>query len=145
MFWHKQLYMSWYIRSFFGFTILNSLYFFKYSSTNIFHRRSLYTFYYNECNYSCMLHGIKVNHCQERDPWPHHLQRVAACWIQLLLYTYVSLPIPILIWLPALRLHDVLPKSYIFIYTHRLHMIYINWNNIQFQFCNYMLLTTREE
>ena len=40
-----QLYMSWYIRSFFGFTFLNILYFFKYSCTNIFHRRSLYTLY----------------------------------------------------------------------------------------------------
>ena len=30
-----QLYMSWYIRSFFGFTFLNILYFFKYSCTNI--------------------------------------------------------------------------------------------------------------
>ena len=40
-----QLYMSWYIRSFFGFTFLNILYFFKYSCTNIFHRRRLYTFY----------------------------------------------------------------------------------------------------
>ena len=30
---------------FFGFTFLNILYFFKYSCTNIFHRRSLYTFY----------------------------------------------------------------------------------------------------
>ena len=46
-----QLYMSWFIRSFFGFTFLNILNFFKYSCTNIFHRRSLrslYTFYY-EC------------------------------------------------------------------------------------------------
>ena len=33
---HMQLYMSWYIRSFFGFTLLNILYFFKYSCTNIF-------------------------------------------------------------------------------------------------------------
>ena len=40
-----QLYMSWYIRSFFGFTFLNILYSFKYSCTNIFHRRSLYTYY----------------------------------------------------------------------------------------------------
>ena len=31
--------------SFFGFTFLNILYFCKYSCTNIFHRRSLYTFY----------------------------------------------------------------------------------------------------
>ena len=45
VFWHMQLYMSWHIRSFFGFTFLNILYFFKYSCTNIFHRRSLYTFY----------------------------------------------------------------------------------------------------
>ena len=41
-----QLCMSWYIRSFFGFTFLNILYFFKYSCTNVFHRRSLYTFYF---------------------------------------------------------------------------------------------------
>ena len=45
VFWHMQFYMSWYIRSFFGFTFLNILYFFKYSCTNIFHRHSLYTFY----------------------------------------------------------------------------------------------------
>ena len=37
--------LSWYIRSFFGFTFLNILYFFKYSCTSILHRRSLYTFY----------------------------------------------------------------------------------------------------
>ena len=36
VFWHMQLYMSWYIRSFFGFTFLNIHYFFKYSCTNIF-------------------------------------------------------------------------------------------------------------
>ena len=41
-----QLYMTWYIRSFFGFTFLNIFCFFKYSCTNIFHRRSLYTFYF---------------------------------------------------------------------------------------------------
>ena len=45
VFWHMQLYMSWYIRSFFGFTFLNILYVFKYSCTSIFHRSSLYTFY----------------------------------------------------------------------------------------------------
>ena len=38
-------YMSWYIRSFFGFSFLNILYFFKYSCSNISHIRSLYTFY----------------------------------------------------------------------------------------------------
>ena len=48
VFWHMQLYMSWYIRSFFGFTFLNILYFFKYSCINIFHRRSLYTFYWSQ-------------------------------------------------------------------------------------------------
>ena len=44
VFWHMQLYMSWYIRSCFGFT-LYILYYFKHSCTNIFHRRSLFTFY----------------------------------------------------------------------------------------------------
>ena len=44
VFWHMQLNMSWYIRSFFGFTFLSILYCFKYSCTSIFHRRSLYTF-----------------------------------------------------------------------------------------------------
>ena len=29
VFWHMQLYMSWYIRSFFGFTFLNIFYFFQ--------------------------------------------------------------------------------------------------------------------
>ena len=36
VFWHMQLYMSWNIISFFGFTLLNILHFFKYSGTNIF-------------------------------------------------------------------------------------------------------------
>ena len=48
VFWHMKLYISWYIRSFFGFTFLNILYFVKYFCTNIFHRRSLYTFYVGE-------------------------------------------------------------------------------------------------
>ena len=43
-----QLYISWYIRSFFGFTFLNIVYVFKYSCNNIFHWRSLYIFY--QCN-----------------------------------------------------------------------------------------------
>ena len=48
MFWHMQLYMSWYIRPFFGFTFLNILYFFKSycTCTNTFQRRNLYTFYH---------------------------------------------------------------------------------------------------
>ena len=33
------------MRSFFGFTFLDILYFSKYFCTNMFHRRSLYTFY----------------------------------------------------------------------------------------------------
>ena len=52
VFWHMQLYMSWYMRSFFGFTFLNILYFFKYSCTNIFHKGSLYTFYQTRLNIS---------------------------------------------------------------------------------------------
>ena len=42
-----------YIRSFFGFTFLNILYFSKYSCTNIFHGRSLYTFYFGFWPQSC--------------------------------------------------------------------------------------------
>ena len=57
VFWHMQLYMSWYIRSFFGITFLNILYFFKYSCTNIFHRRSLYTFYGIVYRRICVLRG----------------------------------------------------------------------------------------
>ena len=46
VFWHRQLYMSWYIISFLALSLLlqYSL-FFKYSCINIFHRRSLCTFY----------------------------------------------------------------------------------------------------
>ena len=58
VFWHMQLHMSWYIRSFFGFTFLKILYFFKYSCTNIFYRRSLYTFYTN-----AWIRIIKINPC----------------------------------------------------------------------------------
>ena len=44
-----QWYMSWHIRSIFGFTFLNILYFSMHFCTNIFHKRSLYTFYaFNE-------------------------------------------------------------------------------------------------
>ena len=47
VFWHMQLYMTWYIISFFWLYLyyLNILYFFKYSCTNIFHRHGLCTFY----------------------------------------------------------------------------------------------------
>ena len=44
--WHMQLYMSWYIRSFFGFNFFNIL---NFSSTLVLtssNRRSLYTFYF---------------------------------------------------------------------------------------------------
>ena len=54
-----QLYMSWYIRSFFGFTFLNILYCFKYSCTNIFHRRSLYTFYHIYAQHDSLL-GLNI-------------------------------------------------------------------------------------
>ena len=63
VFWHMQLYMSWYIRSFFRFTFLNILDFFKYSCTNIFRRRSLYTFYQwgryaaNQDSSYCVIHN----------------------------------------------------------------------------------------
>ena len=56
VFWHMQLYMFWYIRSFYGFTFLNILYFFKYYCTNIFQRRSLYTFYSIEAAHGVVLH-----------------------------------------------------------------------------------------
>ena len=48
VFWHMQLYMSWYIISFFGFTFLNI---FIFSSTLVLtfsYRRNLYTFYMKE-------------------------------------------------------------------------------------------------
>ena len=65
VFWHMQLYMSWYIKSFFGFTFLNILYFFKYSCTSIFHRRSLYTFYIlsSLCK-TTHRHWIHINVCR---------------------------------------------------------------------------------
>ena len=49
VFWHMQLFMSWYTISFFLLYVLKILYFVKYSCTNIFHRRSLCTFYNMEC------------------------------------------------------------------------------------------------
>ena len=63
VFWHMQLYMSWYIRSFFGFTFLNCLYFFKYSSTNTFQRHSFYTFYAKPSYYNIFyLHSSIVGY-----------------------------------------------------------------------------------
>ena len=50
VFWHMQLhvYVSWYIISFLALSLfLKYSLFFKYSCTNIFHRRSLCTFYWN--------------------------------------------------------------------------------------------------
>ena len=98
VFWHLQLYMSWYIRSFFGFTFLNILYFFKYSCTNILHRRSLYTFYSIEMfplDYTILLIGyvirdspiawkqcihIYVDVCHSFD-WYHHTHYIME-WTQ---------------------------------------------------------------
>ena len=45
VFWHMQLYMSWYIISFFGFTLLNILHFSSTLVLTFSYRRSLYTFY----------------------------------------------------------------------------------------------------
>ena len=53
---YAYIYISWYITSFFGFSFTSYIFcfFFKYSCTNIFHRRSLCTFYW------------------ERDDWFYH-------------------------------------------------------------------------
>ena len=45
VFWHMQLYMSWNIISFFGFTLLNILHFSSTLVLTFSYRRSLYTFY----------------------------------------------------------------------------------------------------
>ena len=71
VFWHMQIYMSWYIRSFFAFTFLNIIYFFKSSCTNIFHRRSLYTFYWRRCWISGQSMLGEVHHCDES--WVQHV------------------------------------------------------------------------
>ena len=52
--------MSWYIRSFFGFTFLNILYFLKYSCINIFHRRSLYTFYHKKKSHEFVVYNWRA-------------------------------------------------------------------------------------
>ena len=46
VFWHMQLYMSWYIISFFTLSLLLKYYFLKYCCTNIFHRRNICTFFW---------------------------------------------------------------------------------------------------
>ena len=69
VFWHMQFYMSWFIRSFSGFTFLNILYFFRNSCTNIFHRRSFYTFYWKQqyrlwlifCNQNCWTYQMQFS------------------------------------------------------------------------------------
>ena len=51
-------------RSFFCFTFLNILFFFKYSCTNIFHRRSLHTFYSNRTiKISLFAHDCQSSYC----------------------------------------------------------------------------------
>ena len=74
VFWHMQLYMSWYIISFFGFTFLNI---FIFSSTLVLtfsYRRNLYTFYSSStCIYTCMYIyiNIQIKICAEyRDMLP---------------------------------------------------------------------------
>ena len=57
VFWHMQLYMSWYIISFFGFTLLNILHFSSTLVLTFSYRRSLYTFYHIYiyiCVYVCV-------------------------------------------------------------------------------------------
>ena len=59
VFWHMQLYMSWYIISFFGFTFLNI---FIFSSTLVLtfsYRRNLYTFYF----YSILRASLNEKRC----------------------------------------------------------------------------------
>ena len=54
VFWHMQLYMSWYIISFFGFTFLNI---FIFSSTLVLtfsYRRNLYTFYLSTWHFNTL-------------------------------------------------------------------------------------------
>ena len=68
LFWHMQLYMSWYIRSFFGFTFLNILYFFKYSCANTFHRRSLYNFY-KSMEYCSTKYLVKKGLLERKNNW----------------------------------------------------------------------------
>ena len=46
VFWHMQLYMSWYIISFFTLSLLLKYYFLKYCCTNIFHWRNICTFFW---------------------------------------------------------------------------------------------------
>ena len=53
---------------FFGFTFLNILYFFKYSCTNIFHRRSLYTFYKDVEPQEKYIGTVIVLHARNRKP-----------------------------------------------------------------------------
>ena len=67
VFWNMQLYMSWYIISFLAWSLLlkYSLYFFKYSCTKIFHRRSLCTFY---------MHLICALSSSNHNPWTINLQ-----------------------------------------------------------------------
>ena len=70
--------MSWYIISFFGFIFTFSnivLYFFKYSCTNIFHRRSLKTFYIG-------FGGLTVSSYIKHVMRITHLWFTAVLWIQ---------------------------------------------------------------
>ena len=60
VFWQMQLYMSWYIRSFFGFTFLNILYFFNTLVLTSSYRRSLYTFYSMEICKDWLVQGRDV-------------------------------------------------------------------------------------
>ena len=74
LFWHMQLYMSWYIISFFGFIFLNILYFFKNSCISVFHRRSLCTFY-QQFFWLKTKKNIKVSHYWP-NMWSKHVRKL---------------------------------------------------------------------
>ena len=57
VFWHMQLYVLIH-QTIFRFYSLNILYFFKYSCTNIFHRRSLHTFYRRWTRIVCAMTAV---------------------------------------------------------------------------------------
>ena len=86
-------YMSWYIRSFFGFTFLNILYFLKYPCTNIFNRRSLYTLYIYA--YICIYIYIYIYTCTL---CPLRLTRNPLTWRLYDFMSWISNYIPSFLW-----------------------------------------------
>ena len=94
VFWHMQLYMSWYIISFFGFTFLNI---FIFSSTLVLtfsYRRNLYTFY----------SSIKTVVCRYGDS--HMRIPILVRW-----HLYIEMA-PIIIWTIDLMWKQLLMRYY---------------------------------